>query len=942
MSNRNKPHDSQYERRLEEMLKTEYGGVDPTAEFRDSLVRQLDETFSREYFLDGEVRESGATVSMENTLASHQLGSESSLPSRTVGHRMVSFRVAMSMAAAACLLLIVAVWNSQSAYGWASMLRALENCEWVQVVSETADVGGWVSSQRGVLAIKTDSHVAYHDNQQQVSSQYFAEHGVIQRQENGSRGTVRSASDHLLLLLLDDHADAADANLSGYRVVSESWHDLPAEGDRGEAIELRVTLVSSGVHRKSHKLVVRIDKETHLPESCHLVVGSGSVVRSLDFAYPAKGPSSIFELGVPRESKVIGSLAELQRETTNMQETELARIAALPRTTSTVPSAESSMDANAESARVESTEERALAEAAVDRATADADLATNQPIPQRIRAEEIVTVEKSRSVESGAEALEAEQADGEPLVASNQSQPRRKLPAVSFATANLSAAELVETINLQLSESWHSQGVQIAESASETEFLRRAYLDLTGRIPVPYEVYTYLESDPRSRREELVDQLLSSRDHATHLATVWRKLLLPDGVDTNIYGGTGKFDEWLADRFERNLPYDQLVQQLLLAEGRVSDSGPILFYAALKLNPEELAAKTARTFLGMRMECAQCHDHPFDESISQEDFWGFAAHFAQISRPKGKIEMTSSVLRVRDNSHGEVMLPDSDEVVPPSLPYYVALSVGPELSDRAAQSKSRREQLVDWLTTKQNDRFARATVNRAWQHLFGLGLVEPVDDMRADNLASCPEVLNTLSQDFAANNYDIRRLLRALVLSEAYQLSSRANRDEPSQALMFARMNIKSFSADQLYDCIQVATEPDTAEADQVANGALARFGNTARRAFIEQFQAPPGQRTDYHAGIPQALTLMHGRLVHSATDLASSGLLKSISAPFFTDEQRIETLFLSTLSRFPEQAELQKMLGHVQSISGDVERTQAFGDILWALLNSAEFTFIH
>ena len=162
---------------------------------------------------------------------------------------------------------------------------------------------------------------------------------------------------------------------------------------------------------------------------------------------------------------------------------------------------------------------------------------------------------------------------------------------------------------------------------------------------MPYEVYDFLQADAATRREDLVDRLLTSRDHATHLASVWRKLLLPDGVDTRTYGGTEKLDQWLADRFEQNVAYDQLVSELLLAEGRVSDSGPILFYAALKLNPEEIAAKTARTFLGMRMECAQCHDHFFDDSITQEDFWGFAAHFAQISRPKGKMEMTSSVLR---------------------------------------------------------------------------------------------------------------------------------------------------------------------------------------------------------------------------------------------------------------------------------------------------------
>ena len=384
---------------------------------------------------------------------------------------------------------------------------------------------------------------------------------------------------------------------------------------------------------------------------------------------------------------------------------------------------------------------------------------------------------------------------------------------------------------------------------------------------------------------------------------MWRGILLPNDVDLSRLGGAAKFEEWLAERFAENEPYDQIVRELLLAEGRVAESGPLLFYAALKLNPEELAARTSRAFLGVRMECAQCHDHPFDD-ISQHDFWSFAAFFARISRPRGKMEMTSPVLAVRDNQQGDVMIPESDEVVPPRLPLTAV-----ELED-TADGPSRREQLVDWLTSPNNGQFARATVNRVWAHLFGRGLVEPVDDMRPANAPIAPEVLDTLSRDFAASKFDLRRLLRALVLTKAYQLSSRSEDSDPSRTLHFAQMNIKSFTAEQLYDCIAVATRQDATVAGGPTNQAgLLRFADMSRQAFIEQFRAPPGQATDYHAGIPQALTLMHGGLIHSATDVATSGLLKSLAAPFFTDEQRLDTLFLSTLSRYPERAEREVML---------------------------------
>jgi hypothetical protein len=501
--------------------------------------------------------------------------------------------------------------------------------------------------------------------------------------------------------------------------------------------------------------------------------------------------------------------------------------------------------------------------------------------------------------------------------------------------APLADAELTQRIDDSLARLWQANGIKPVQEANDAEFMRRIYLDLTGRIPSVSEAQAFLEDSAPNRRELLVDRLLAHRDHATHLAAVWRSVLLPSTVDLSRVGGPAKFDQWLADRFADNTPYDQLVRELLLAEGRVTESGPLLFYAALKLNPEELAARTSRAFLGVRMDCAQCHDHPDDE-ISQHDFWSFAAFFAQISRPRGKMEMTSPVLQVRDSKRGEVTIPESDEVVPPRLP----LSAN-DIAN-TADGPARRQQLVAWLTSTHNGQFARAAVNRAWASLFGRGLVEPVDDMRPANKPIAPEVLETLSRDFAASKFDLRRLLRAIALTKTYQLSSRSAESDPAKSLHFAQMNIKSFTAEQLYDCITVATRQAVVSNDATGLTGLERFGDMGRDAFIAQFRAPDGHITDYHAGIPQALTLMHGGLIHSATDLATSGLLKSLAAPFFTDDQRLDTLFLSTLSRYPEPAEREVMMKPVKATKTDQERQQALGDVLWALLNSAEFSFNH
>jgi hypothetical protein len=506
-----------------------------------------------------------------------------------------------------------------------------------------------------------------------------------------------------------------------------------------------------------------------------------------------------------------------------------------------------------------------------------------------------------------------------------------------FAEA-LPPKELSQRVDDGLAAIWQANGIRPVAGATDAEFMRRVYLDLAGRIPSVSEAQEFLEDTSADRRESLVDRLLAHHDHATHLAAVWRGILLPGEVDLSRLGGTAKFDEWLTERFAANVLYDELVSDLLLAEGRVAESGPLLFYAALKLNPEELAARTSRVFLGVRMECAQCHDHKFDD-ITQHDFWSFAAFFARISRPRGKMEMTSPVLAVRDNQYGDVMIPETDEVVPPRLPLTPV-----EIVD-TPDGPSRRAVLVDWLTSPNNGQFARATVNRVWAHLFGRGLVEPVDDMRPANAAIAPEVLETLSRDFAASKFDLRRLLRALVLTKTYQLSSRSEDNDPARTLHFAQMNIKSLTAEQLYDCIAVATRQGTNSGEPggpPSGVGLERFADTSRQAFIEQFRAPVGQVTDYHAGIPQALTLMHGGLIHSATDVASSGLLKSLDAPFFTDDQRLEILFLSTVSRYPTEEERAVMLEQVTSAGKETERQQALGDVLWALLNSAEFTFNH
>ncbi|MFG0332095.1 MAG: DUF1549 and DUF1553 domain-containing protein, partial [Maioricimonas sp. JB049] len=525
----------------------------------------------------------------------------------------------------------------------------------------------------------------------------------------------------------------------------------------------------------------------------------------------------------------------------------------------------------------------------------------------------------------------AELAAVEPTAPTASAPPMEGIPSrwLPVEPVDRSTRQVIAGIDRVLAELWARHGIEPTVPATDEELLRRVYLDLAGRTPSVTEVRTYLNDSSPSRYEDLVEHLLTGPDHASHLATSWRRFLIPEGVDLSRFGGIEAFDRWLADRFASNDSYDEVVRSLLLAEGRLSQSGPLLFYSAVKLDADQLAARTSRVFLGMRLECAQCHDHPF-EPWTQQDFWRFAAFFGQISRPQAELETVSTVMRVRDIDRGEVMLPDTETIVSPGF-----------LDNRPLQpddkTLARRQQLADWLTGAENPYFARATANRVWGQLFGRGIVDPIDDFGVQNPPKSPELLDLLASHFINSGFNLRELFRVIVLSRAYRLSSGADTFDAERVEWFAQMNTKTLTAEQVYDCIAVATLLDGAGAINVE-----RFGNSSRQEFIQQFRTPTGRSTEYLGGIPQALTLMNGELISSATGLSSSGLLKSLEAPFFTNRERIEVLYLATLSRQPRPDEWELLESYLTDSTRGTELREGLADILWALLNSAEFTLNH
>jgi hypothetical protein len=510
-----------------------------------------------------------------------------------------------------------------------------------------------------------------------------------------------------------------------------------------------------------------------------------------------------------------------------------------------------------------------------------------------------------------------------------------------FAVAPLWAdpsaeGEMAARIDALLAEAWARERVEPAPRSSDAEFLRRAWLDLCGIIPPINDpdgisgIRNFLESTDPDKRQKLIERLLAKPTHAAHFANVWKNVLLPPDANVQQFGGDAAFQTWLRGQFADNKPYDKLIADLVTARGQVNQTGPVLFFTSLQLKPEELAASTSRVFLGTQIQCAQCHDHPFDH-WKREDFWGYAAFFARLQLPPQQQQVP---FQVADSEQGEVKLPDSDEVIAPRF-------LGGD-EQAAEPGKTRREQLAAWLTWPENPYVARAAVNRVWALLFGRGIVQPADDLGPHNPPSHPELLDELAAYFVRTGYDVNCLVRTLAATRAYQASSQSLPDAEDRPELFARMAIKSLTAEQLYDCLLEAMrrrEPNLQAQQQFA---LNRNVDQGRQAFLARFRAPTQGATEYEGGIPQALTLMNGANIRQATDLGQSDLLVALQAPFFTNQRRVEVLFLSTLSRQPTDEERTRFVAYVEQGGTNNNSRQALGDVLWALLNSAEFVLNH
>ena len=511
-------------------------------------------------------------------------------------------------------------------------------------------------------------------------------------------------------------------------------------------------------------------------------------------------------------------------------------------------------------------------------------------------------------------------------------------------SGNGDAPALAAQIDRHIAQHWADTGARPAPLTEDAEFVRRVYLDLAGRIPSVAEARAFLGDKRSDKRSRLVEELLGGSRYVAHFTNVWRLLLLPEASNNfQVKLQQSSFESWLKQMVARNAGYDEMARELLtvpLNKGSEIElflgggaGSPLAFYAAKEFKPENLAASTARVFLGVNVECAQCHNHPFAE-WKREQFWGYAAFFAGV---KSRRTMDLLLPEKESQDKRELVIPGTERVAQARF----LNGVEPVWKGKSTS----RGALADWMTAANNPYFARAAVNRLWAYFFGTGLVDPLDEMAGtERLPSHPELLDLLAHEFAAHRFDVKFLIRALTASRAYQLSSAGGQPEAPAQELFARMPLRGLTAEQIFDSLAMAT----GYRDSGGEGYLAEIiggPRSARSEFLTRFANQPERATEAQTSILQALSLMNGKMVSAATSLERSETLSAIvEAPFVTPEQQIETLYLAALARKPETKETSRAIQFLRDAGkrGKTQGTEALADVFWALLNSPEFIVNH
>jgi len=461
--------------------------------------------------------------------------------------------------------------------------------------------------------------------------------------------------------------------------------------------------------------------------------------------------------------------------------------------------------------------------------------------------------------------------------------------------------------------------IPLSSPADDAELLRRTYLDLTGRLPAPEVVEAWLAADSSDRHARLVDRLLASDAFVDWWTLWWAQLLR---VESKLLQAEGArtYHTWLREQVAANRPVDAMLRELLLATGDSYEQGPANFFRVAS-GPRERAEFLSEALLGIRLRCANCHDHPLDR-WTQDDYHGLAAILARIE--------TGRLVQLSDR--GEVTHPRTGEAALPRIP-------GERFLDDRTSALA---DLADWLVASDNDALARSLVNRIWQRTMGRGLVEPVDDLRATNPPTHPQLLDRLAKDFVDHGCDLRRTIRLIVTSDAYARSSRTLPGNEADTTFYSHAIVRPLSAEVLADAITDVTGIAEKYGDEpTGTRAVALFDGRAGSATLDILgrciREESCQPVTAAGDLSRTLHLINGPLLNRKIS-EPKGRLRQMLGEGRTDDDILREFYLRALSRRPTEQERQTWLDRFDGLS-ESQRTAAWEDFLWALLCSREFT---
>lgn len=512
-----------------------------------------------------------------------------------------------------------------------------------------------------------------------------------------------------------------------------------------------------------------------------------------------------------------------------------------------------------------------------------------------------------------------------------------------FSTGSSDA--IVDFVNQKIQQGYTDNEIPPSDVASDAEWIRRVYLDISGHVPPSEDVDAFLKDKDPAKRAKKIDELLDSPNYVRHMTSIWTNLTIGRRTPRRVSrSGMTKF---FREAFAKNRPWDEIVKDIVSAEGHFERNGAVNYLLAQLQMPDDgvqATAKTTRLFMGIQVQCTQCHDHPFND-WEQNQFWEFNGFFRQMRKvdhrrydpQTGRMVDDYSEL-VKANFDGPVFFEKRSGLMQVAYPKFFDEKVPDE------DQKDRRKTLSELMTQGEEPWVAKAMVNRTWGHFFGYGFTRPVDDMGPHNAASHPELLDGLAREFVKSGYDVKQLIRWITNSEAYNLTSAKTSkneiDNPSagEVPLFTHMYVKVMSPEQLYDSLIIATEAH--KSGRTSWDAAEQQRQRWMQQFVIAFDTDEGdEATQFNGTIPQALMMMNSELIQNAINTKPGSYLHTVLSGRGSDIDKLRTLYLATLGRVPSRTEIGKFN---EITRGYTSKLEAYQDVFWALLNSNEFILNH